>query len=123
MFKETFVLRPEHIKLLKRTYWSWNYCEFGAPTVDPKRPYGNSDVFEDMIEILELENAYDEEDEYGEKEVAHSIQTYLIELHEELETAMQVIVDNGFSIVFTTYNKELGKSWIPEPVEPMIIPT
>ena len=30
----------------------WNDCEYGAPTIDPKRPYGNSDVEHEIIAIL-----------------------------------------------------------------------
>jgi hypothetical protein len=42
----------EHLALLKHAEWSWNDCEFGAPSMDPKRPYGNSDVEDDLAELL-----------------------------------------------------------------------
>jgi hypothetical protein len=42
----------DHLTLLKRSEWSWDDCEFGAPAMDPKRPYGNSDVENDLAEIL-----------------------------------------------------------------------
>lgn len=51
---EEFHLLPEHIKLLTsgRVYVDWQDCETGAPEINPKRPYGNSDVHNDVIEIL-----------------------------------------------------------------------
>lgn len=48
-------------KLLTRSYWEWEYCETGAPAINPKRPYGNSDVPEDIREILDLPDLSDEE--------------------------------------------------------------
>lgn len=49
-----FEIRPEHLKLLQRMVVDWEDCEFGAPSIDCKRPYGNSDVHQDMLEILGL---------------------------------------------------------------------
>ena len=40
--KKTFEVKPEHIKLIKKMCISWQDCEFGAPAIDCKRPYGNS---------------------------------------------------------------------------------
>lgn len=41
-----------HLALLRRCCWSWNDTEFGAASLDPKRPHGNSDVEEDLAELL-----------------------------------------------------------------------
>lgn len=41
-------------KLLKRAYVGWEDSETGAPCINPKRPYGNSDVAEDVREILDI---------------------------------------------------------------------
>lgn len=47
------LLRKEALKkLAKNLCWYWDKCETGAPAVDPKRPYGNSDVDCDVLEIL-----------------------------------------------------------------------
>lgn len=54
MEKQIFHLEPEHLKLLQRFCVGWQDAEFGAPEIDPKRPYGNSDVYQDMLEILGL---------------------------------------------------------------------
>lgn len=42
----------DHLTLLKESCWDWNESEFGAPTMDGKRPYGNSDVEADLAEHL-----------------------------------------------------------------------
>lgn len=55
MENKKFEIKEEHLKLIKRMYVSWEDCEFGAPRIDCKRPYGNSDVYQDIIEILGLE--------------------------------------------------------------------
>lgn len=49
-----FTLKREHILLLSNACTSWDNCEFGSPEIDPKRPYGNSDVYQDMLELLGL---------------------------------------------------------------------
>lgn len=51
---KTFEVKEEHIKLLRSAYTSWDDCEFGAPAIDCKRSYGNSDVLGDMAEILNI---------------------------------------------------------------------
>jgi hypothetical protein len=59
-----FTVTDEHLRLLRRAYVFWEEAEFGAPSIDPKRPYGNSNVFGDIAEILdvpETEWADDEE--------------------------------------------------------------
>ena len=45
-----FTVTEEHLKLLRRAYVDWEDCEFGAPAIDCKRPYGNSDVIADIGE-------------------------------------------------------------------------
>lgn len=52
MNDEVFEILPEHLKLLSHMCVGWQDCEFGAPEIDPKRPYGNSSVEDDVIEIL-----------------------------------------------------------------------
>ncbi len=49
-----FTVTEDHLKLLRHAYLYWEYGEgYGAPAIDPKRPYGNSDVERDIAEILE----------------------------------------------------------------------
>lgn len=47
------VVTEDHLTLLTSGVTvRWDSCEFGAPYIDPKRPYGNGDVFTDMAKIL-----------------------------------------------------------------------
>ena len=41
----------------------WDDCEFGAPAIDCKRPYGNSDVYNDIAKILEIKGIMVDENE------------------------------------------------------------
>lgn len=87
MSDEIFFLKEEHIKLLKNAYVSWEDCEFGAPTIDCKRPYGNSNVYHDIAEILGY--PYDDEDD--------SVNDYdkMRRIHEETQTALQIFLYTG----------------------------
>src|SRR5262245_17189804 len=51
---ERFTVTDEHLRLLRRAYVFWDETEFGAPGINAKRPYGNSDVYGDIAEILGL---------------------------------------------------------------------
>ena len=62
----TFTVTEQHIKLLKAATLRWDDCEFGAPAIDCKRPYGNSDVCSDMAEILGIPNQPENHDEMRE---------------------------------------------------------
>lgn len=85
-----FFVTNTHIQLLNSCYVSWNSCEFGAPTIDPKRPLGNSDVETDFQEITGL--SYDEK-------------TY-----KELETCLQILIDElSIHTGLYRYDKEDGR--------------
>lgn len=49
---EKFELKEDHLLLLERAHFYWDDGEYGAPAIDCKRPYGNSDVLNDIAEIL-----------------------------------------------------------------------
>jgi len=93
MNTETFLLTKNHIKLLRRMFVGWQDCETGAPEIDPKRPYGNRDVNNDIHEILTGEcvgsidsvrkNLTDEEEKKYSK------------LHKETEIALQIVLFTG----------------------------
>lgn len=53
--KMEFEITENHLKLAKNFVVDWCYDEYGAPCIDPKRPYGNSDVDVDISEILSVE--------------------------------------------------------------------
>ena len=53
MKRDEFTVTEQHLKLLSYAYVDWNDLEFGAPSIDCKRPYGNSDVLRDIAERLD----------------------------------------------------------------------
>ena len=92
---KTFLLKPEHIKLLQNAYIGWDGCEFGAPAIDCKRPYGNSNVVDDIAEILG----------WGTGELTKEQKDYAHKLHEETQTALQILVQKA-AIPWGTYTAE-----------------
>jgi len=88
-----FTVTENHIKLLKRMIVSWDSCEFGAPAIDCKRPYGNSSVIYDIAEIIGYE--YSTEDPDGEGEMVDEDYNYLRHLHEEMQTVLQIVLSSG----------------------------
>lgn len=109
MSKKIFSVTEDHLKLLKRMYVSWNSCEYGAPEINPKRPYGNSDVEGDIAEILELELF---EDNRGEKHLSKEQGEFINKIHNEMETVLQILVYN-LSIEIGDYEcNKYGSEWI-----------
>lgn len=100
MKHEYFILTEDHIKLLSNAYVSWDNCEFGAPEIDPKRPYGNSDVLEDMSEILGIDISENEENKLKLKK-----------LHKETETALQIILSTKSFIPGEYIKEEYDTNW------------
>lgn len=84
---KTFEVTDQHIKLIRNFYVDWDNCETGAPTIDPKRPYGNSDVAYDMCKILNGK-AFD-------GEMDDDVMSDYLNLHRETETALQIILRTG----------------------------
>lgn len=85
----TFELTKEHIKLLSSMCVGWQDAEYGAPEINPKRPYGNSAVEIDMADILGIRLAKDEE---GERFLSIGQSSAMNKLHKEMETALQVVL-------------------------------
>lgn len=82
--REEFMLQEEHLKLMRRVNMGWNGGEFGAPAVDCKRPYGNSDVYEDIAEIL---GEVSDDGEISNEQVNR-----YDKLHAEMQTAIEVVL-------------------------------
>lgn len=94
MAKETFIVKEEHLKLLKRMYITYDdYVEFGAPEVNPKRPYGNGDVHNDISEIIGLEPEL-EKDDWGDGGFTDAQIDYMEKVHKEMKTVLQILVRN-----------------------------
>jgi hypothetical protein len=89
----TFTLTEDHIKLVRRMYVDFDDGGYdGAPAVNLKRPYGNSDVIGDVHEIL-----YDQpfpEDE-NDDERNEELVSKLIAIHQQTATALQIVLCTG----------------------------
>jgi len=101
-----FEITESHLKLAKRMYVNWNAGEYGAPTIDCKRPYGNSYIPKDIASILGWK--LDEDDELTEDQEEKAMG-----LHEEVKTALQICLIRGeFKTgTFIRVNKYDYRSW------------
>lgn len=82
----SFTLTEDHVKLLRQFRVCWDEGEFGAPCINPKRPYGNSDVPEDIHEILTGTHRGTLTEEQVQRYTA---------LHAELEYALAIVLRTG----------------------------
>jgi len=93
-----FEVTEEHLKLLKHSHVMWRASEYGAPMIDPKRPYGNTSVESDIAEILGWENYNNERAE---------------KLHRELEIVLQIVlVTQTFQLGIYYLENEYTTDWI-----------
>lgn len=102
-----FTVLPAHLKLLNYAYVSWNGVEHGAPSIDPKRPYGDSDVYESMAKILGL--VYDKEaDEPFNNDEIKMMDT----LHKETQTVLQIVLAHGEMVPGNYVAADYSSDWI-----------
>lgn len=95
-----------HLNLLARMCVGWCGDEFGAPEIDPKRPYGNSDVYGDLAEILNSNPADDRHRKYSAAE-----RTDMRTLHEEMRHVLQILVRHAGSGIRAGQVYERKESW------------
>lgn len=78
-----FELTEDLIKLLRHSYVSNHLtdCEYGAAEIDPKRPYGNSDVTGDIVALLGWQDETDDDQARA--------------LHEQTPMALQIVLASG----------------------------
>ena len=89
---QRFTLKPEHITLLRRMTVHWQATEYGAPEIDPKRPYGNSSVVYDLAEIFHGKAAFNRDhDLVLDQGEVDRLET----LHRETDKALQVVLATG----------------------------
>lgn len=98
---EIFELREEHLALLRNAHVCWLDVETGAPGIDPKRPYGNSNVVGDVAYILDVDLPDSDEN----KELYEELHYELMSWHEETLTALEILIDTGQSAPGTYHRK------------------
>ena len=91
--KQKFEVTEQHLKLMRRMNVNYkNHCEFGAPEIDPKRPYGNSQVYYDIGEILDIDAT---EGDPEDPSFSEEQEQEMLKLHKETETALQIALATG----------------------------
>jgi hypothetical protein len=84
----SFTLTQDHIRLLRAAWVGWDSIQAGAPRIDPKRPYGNSDVEYDIAEVLNWTLHHNEDGPTLTDEQAGRLRR----LHEETGAALQIVL-------------------------------
>lgn len=90
---EEFVLTQNHLKLIRHFNVSWQDAETGAPSIDPKRPYGNSNVPNDIHQILcgeSIGRVDSKRDQLTKEE-----QRRYLKLHREMDVALEIVLATG----------------------------
>lgn len=111
---DEFEITEEHLKLMQRMYVLYCDDEFGAPCIDPKRPYGNSDVLTDISKILDESFA----ELFGSYPIPSPEQSNrFTKLHEETVIALQICLatlsfEAGIYIKVDKYDVH---TWIKKP--------
>lgn len=105
----TFTVTDEHVKLMRRAYVDWETCEYGAPSINCKRPYGNSSVQHDIYEILGWalppeadEDGYIPYDDPRARKI-----------HEETWVVLQIVLRTG-ELRAGTYKRSGWADWIAQ---------
>lgn len=108
---ETFEVTHEHIKLLQRMYVGWQNCEYGAPEIDPKRPYGNSDVQSDIIKILEWDKGPTCKN-CGEsmQQDREQLEDKASKIHKDMKTVLQILLQHPTNFLMGIYTRDEGHS-------------
>lgn len=103
-----FTLTQDHVTLLRAMYVGWQNCETGAPEIDPKRPYGNSDVARDVAEMLGWITPEAASDDGLPEAMIDKAEA----LHRETAIALQIVLSTG---CFTSGKYRIvetyGKNW------------
>lgn len=107
MEKNTFTVKPDHLKLMRRMYVSYEDCEFGAPCIDCKRPYGNGDGYGDIAEIISIKpSVIDEENVFSDLQ-----REFMDSLHKGTQIALQIALVTGKFEVGTYIKDEYDINW------------
>lgn len=104
MTDKQFLLQEEHMKLLRHAYCNWLDVEYGAPRIDPKRPYGSSgNVNGDIRRLLSNPSLTDD--------ACHAI-------HRETMYALQILLRAGQVKLGTYVAGAYDQNWVVKMSEP-----
>ena len=92
-----FTVTEDHLKLLRHIHLYWDYGEgYGAPAINPKRPYVDSYVERSIAEILDAPDGDWEWDEEGEfLDLTPEAREHFTRLHVETMIVLHVTLAAG----------------------------
>ena len=102
-----FKMTKDHIKLLRNMNVTWYRIEFGAPSIDGKRPYGNGDMYYDLAEMLGIKKKVID----GEADYTQAAYARMDKLHKETEDALQIVLRTGRMKVGTYACDDYDYNW------------
>jgi len=89
----SFLVTPDHIKLLQRAMISWDDRENQGACVDPLQPYGSTCLICDVAKILEMKPKLDLKT--GTTEYSEEQKEYVMKMHTETQMALQIFLKTG----------------------------
>lgn len=113
---QRFTLTDEHVSLLQAANIGWCDAEWGAPCIDPKRPYGNGDIWRDMHRILdggEWDQKSAQPADLTPREWHETVERYRA-LHSGLRSALAIVIAQGITVALGDYEdpEGFGRSWV-----------
>lgn len=109
--REEFVLTERHLALLRRASIDWSGIEYGAPNIDPKRPYGNGDLFRGMVQALGSE-VPDADSPGGWDWPPDDLAAELTRLHRETEIALEIVLRTATAVPGRYVRESWGADWV-----------
>ncbi len=105
---QQFTLMDAHITLLRHANVSWNGMEYGAPAIDPKRPYGNGDVVSDVAAISGIDPVPTDDNEiHWPPGTSFAVEA----LHRQLEVALQIVLHTGEFVAGKYEASDCKRDW------------
>lgn len=94
MKQEQFEITEQHLKLIQRMYMEHDtYAFLGGPSTDFKRPFGNSDIEQDIGEILDIEPEGIDEYDSEVKVYTEAQQEKFREIYKDVAKALQICMN------------------------------
>jgi hypothetical protein len=91
-----FTVTEDHLKLLRRARVDWNDGEgYGAPGINPKKPYGSSYAEGDIAEILDAPDGDWLWEDEQKADVTPEAEERFTRLHIETVVALQIVLSTG----------------------------
>lgn len=103
-----FEITEDHLTLLAAADFFEDDCEFGAPAMHPKRPYGNSGVVLDLAELLIP--GWDDMTEQRQEDVLAEQEDRLVRVHRDLSSVLNVAT-SARSFKPGVYEREGREPW------------